>query len=224
MITFNLKNKGRVNQYFGGSAAINPANIYTSLGVVGHTGIDTDNGFNSPVPCDNSGLVYKIFTPDVSSEGYQAVCQIVDDGVDVVEVMYGHLNTLNVFKGQYINAGDIVGTQGNKGYVFAGALQITKAMQAAGDLRGHHLHTQYRPVKKVASVSRGKHYLNNINGTRYRDSQNNVYEVLFNDNGYKGCVNPLNYLQNKDTVRDNQLQQISLLQKVVALLKQLYNK
>lgn len=222
MIKFKLKNKGTVNQWFGGAP-----DRYAAIGVGGHPGIDTSNGFDSPVPCDNAGLVYKTVTPETSSEGYQGIWMIVESGTDVVEVAYGHLNRLLVKDDAIITEGTIVGTQGNKGFVFFGGTRITPDMQAAGDTRGNHLHTQYRPVRKVKKITKGMHYLNLLSGKRYKDENGYYYEIVNYDNGFNGCVNPMNYhTEDAATGTKVAIQQtlIATLQKVVAIYQSLLTK
>lgn len=220
MIKFTLTDKGTVSQEFGGSPSTNSTQ-YSSLGLKGHSGIDTGNGWDTPVRSDNAGYVYKIAYANKSPSNWQAVYILVDDAV---EVCYGHLNTVLVQEGDQVSVGQIIGTEGNHGYVFSGGTQITPEMQKAGDHRGHHLHTSYRPVKLVTKVSRGKYYLTTTLGARYKEGTS-LFEVINTDNGYNGCVNPRNYLATGDTPEiTKQKTIIAILQKVVGLYKQLLNK
>lgn len=219
MVKFKLRTKGVITQYFGGSPASNPTQ-YTVRGQSGHSGIDSQLGWNAPVECDNDGMVYKVFRKENSSENWQGVYMLVHDKDDeFVEVCQGHFNTILVREGYHILEGTVIGLEGNKGYVFSGGVQITPAMQEAGDKRGHHVHTSYRPVRRVSRVKRGEQYLLTVAGVKYQDPAGNYYEIINKDNGFKGCVNPYLYLY------ENSIQEkLTLLQRLLPWLLARYNR
>ena len=215
MIKFKLDNKGSIYQEFGGSPSTNPTQ-YTSIGIKGHSGIDTGNGWDTPVPCDNTGYVYKIAYAEKSPSNWQAVYMLVEEGKDIVEVCYGHLNQLYARPGEILNEGSYVGTEGNHGYVFSGGTEITPQMQKASDHRGHHLHTSYRPVKKVTERKRtSRYYLLNTDGSVFK-RDGFYYEIINTDNGYNGCINPRNYLY-KNSNEEN----LGLIAKILQAVKSL---
>ena len=213
MAKFKLDNKGSISQEFGGAPSTNPTQ-YTSIGIKGHSGIDTSRGWDMPVPCDNTGYVYKIAYAEKSPSNWQAVYQLVPDGNNFVEVCYGHLNKVYVSINQTIDEGSYVGSEGNHGYVFSGGTEITPEMQKQGITLGHHLHTSYRPVKRVAQRKRGNsYYLTNADGSVYK-KDGFYYEIINVDNGYNGCVNPRNYLY-KNSNEEN----LGLIAKILQLLR-----
>lgn len=167
--------------------------------VVGHPhpGVDYSNGWGSPVYSDNFGIVYKVIKPNMSPSGWCGVYYLCpSDEYGWVEVCQGHLSHVAVKVGQVVREGTIVGLEGNKGEVYSNGERITKAMQEAGDKRGHHVHEQYRPVRQVRKVKSGKHYLNDASGARYRDADGYYYEIIF-DNETKGCINPYTFVVEK---------------------------
>lgn len=196
MVRFKLKNKGRVTQWFGGKPE-----QYKPLGLAGHNGIDTVVGWDKPVAADNPGLIYKIIENPVSN--WAGTYQLVpEQGDEYVEICQGHFNKVLVKEGDTVIEGQHLGLEGNKGMVFSGGVRITPEMQDAGDRRGTHTHTQYRPVRRVKQARRGRHYLNANNGNRYRDAEGYFYEIIQNDNGFRGCVDPMRYHRENTIMED----------------------
>jgi hypothetical protein len=196
MVKFKLKGKGVVTQGFNNANA-----MYADRGGV-HTGIDTFLGWNKPITADNNCFVYKIITKDQSAEGWQGVYMLVPQGGDFfVEIVAGHFNDIRVSEGQSILEHQLIGLEGNKGFVFSSGVRITREMQENGDRRGTHTHTGYRPVKRVRRVRSGQHYLN-IRGARYRDAEGYFYEILHPNNGTNGMVNPMDYHRENTMLED----------------------
>lgn len=189
MVKFKLKNKGRITQGF---ANVNP--IYKDRDVTVHSGIDSVVGWDKPVTCDNDCFVYKTITKEQSKENWQGVYMLVHDyGDNYVEICQGHFNKIMVKEGQDILEHTVIGLEGNKGFVFSGGQRITKEMQDAGDQRGTHTHTSYRPVTRVKKVRSGKYYLLTNTGIKYKDKDGYFYEITHQDNGVKGMVDPYLY-------------------------------
>lgn len=155
-----------------------------------HTGVDWTIGWAVPVRTDNAGYVYKIHRFEETASGWQAVWLLVPEGDHFVEVCYGHLLEVHVKVGQWVKEDQVVGLEGNRGEVYSGGRRITKAMQLAGSKEGHHVHEQYRPVRAVWKVYTGRHYLNNTDGSRYRDKLGRYYEII-HENEQQGCIDPL---------------------------------
>jgi hypothetical protein len=177
------------NQGFG----VNPA-VYAPLH--GHTGIDLACGFGTPIHSPVDMYAYKVLTkesPAHDGSGFTGVFGIVDDGIESYEYLIGHCDP-SVQQGAHVKQGDIIGTEANHGLVFQNGVQITLAMQAAGDRRGAHRHNQKRPVWKVPRTRPGYEYLDCYSdeaaGSIYRDAQGMYYEVWDYDDGFHGCIDP----------------------------------
>jgi hypothetical protein len=116
-------------------------------------------------------------------------------------VIQGHFNKILVKEGENIPEAAVIGLEGNKGFVFSGGQRITTEMQKAGDKRGTHTHTSYRPVQRVRTIKSGQHYLNTAKGTRYKDKDGYYYQIVYRDNNIKGHVDPYWY-QDEDDWRE----------------------
>jgi hypothetical protein len=173
-------------QPFGG----NYNESYAASGLKGHTGQDWGCGFGTPIHTPFAGLVYKVLTkenPSSDGSGFTGVFMLVDNGLESFEWLVGHCDP-TVKVGDQVNVGDVIGTEANHGTVFAGNIQITLAMQAAGDQRGHHRHEQKRPYMKTKSLSGVA--LSIEGGGMYRDADGFYYQVFDYKNGFNGCVDP----------------------------------
>lgn len=175
-------NNCNVAQTFGANATP----IYVQGGNKGHSGWDIGCGFGSDILAPFDMYVYSVIdknSPMLGPEGYTQVGGIVNTELETFEFIIGHCDPAvqvgDVKKGQKI------ATEANHGPVFDGQLQITLAMQRAGDKRGSHRHYQKRPLYKVTSTGWGT-YLNAYG--YYRDSQGYYYQVVDPNNGYQGCV------------------------------------
>lgn len=183
--------KKRVTYGFGNNGIASSKYIE----VVGHphTGVDYSNGYGSPVVSDNYGFVYKIIKPEQSPSGWCGVYYLCPDNkYGWVEVCQGHLSRVDVKVGDVVREGQVIGLEGNKGEVYSGGKLVTKAMQESGDRRGHHVHEQFRPVRRVLKVNSKKHYLNRADGRKYCDRQGYYYEIQL-DNDTRGCVDPYEF-------------------------------
>lgn len=177
-----------VGQGFGANA--NP--LYASDQLLGHPGVDDSCGWGTPVKAPYPGRVLKVLTPEHPANdgsGYTAVAWLVDDGIECFEWTEGHL-TPSVTAGIDLHRGDIIGTEANHGQVYSGNIPITLAMQKAGDQRGHHRHSQKRPVMAVRSTTPSGTYLTSQNASPYYDGTF-YYQVVSPRNGYAGCISPL---------------------------------
>ena len=193
---FKILNKGLITQGFNENAN----GAYAAMGMTGHPGIDWTQGWGSRIQADNGGYCYKVFLPQERPDNWSAVYILVPDGDDFIEWNLGHLSRIFIREGMDILEGQYVGKEGNFGLVYSGGTQITPEMQDAGDHRGSHVHEQYRPVRRVTKALATKHYLENKDGSLYKDKDGFYYEVK-NENGTQGCVSPMDYVY-KDTVAD----------------------
>jgi hypothetical protein len=166
---------------------------YAEGGLQGHTGIDVNCGWDTPIHANYDGVVYKIINdlqPANDGSNYWMIatlCQKGTDG-DWHEHSYGHVNKIFVKEGDIVKRGDLIGTEGNHGKVFEGGIEITPAMQKAGDKRGHHRHYQDRYIKREVGTEPHKTYLSGFGQTVYRDKFDYCYLIPNYTNGYNGCV------------------------------------
>jgi len=176
-----------VTQRFGENAT----KYYEDHWMDGHTTYDWEQPYGTAVPFCATGVVYSVMNrdnPDPSR--YRAVFQIVHDGPISYEVSYGHLDKIYAKVGQMAQAGQILGTEGNTGDVFASGRAVTKEERLNGSHAGAHLHgPQVRPCRRVKFTSQGKQYLSDGYGL-YRDGAANYYEVIDYENGFNGCIDP----------------------------------
>jgi hypothetical protein len=186
--------------YQGQSFAQNFNPVYSQMGYKGHTGVDVNCGFGSPIYSPFDGYVYKVLTkerPAADGSGFTGVFMIVDDGVECFEWLAGHCDP-TVQVGATVRKGEQIATEANHGTVFSGNLQITLAMQRAGDQRGSHRHYQKRPVKRTMPMIQRREYLTTVGGGLYRDKVGYYYEIFAPNNGYNGCTDPLAPVLSRD--------------------------
>lgn len=178
-----------ITQKFGDNA--NP--LYAQEGLKGHPAYDWGAPWDSPVRnCAASAYCYSVMhKDDPTLMDYRAVFTIVEDGNDIYELSYGHLHTIVAEVGKTYQVGDILGTVGNTGPVYAGSHEVTEAEKDAGSHAGAHLHgPQVRPVMRVKTIdySSGNGYLMDATGF-YKDSDGWYYKIINYTNGYNGCIN-----------------------------------
>lgn len=179
--------------YQGQGFGQNANTSYKAGGLQGHTGIDINCGFGTPIPSPVSGTVYKVLTsslPANDGSGFTGVFILVDNGYESYELLVGHCNP-TVQPGTRVSFGDIIGTEANHGTVFSGGTQITLAMQGAGDQRGAHRHYQLRPyqmVPKTDGLPCLSAYSDSGYAAPYYDGA--YYQIWGYDNGFNGCVDP----------------------------------
>jgi len=178
-----------IQQLFGQNANTS----YATSGLRGHPAVDTRCGFGTDVLAKYSGIAYKVLTknnPSNDGSGFTGVFQIVDDGIECFEWLTGHLDP-TISQLTELQKGDKIGTEANNGTVFSGGIQITLAMQKAGDQRGSHRHYQKRAIMPVKRTSWGKQYLTaQGTGSPYWHD-GHYYEIIGYSNGFNACINPL---------------------------------
>lgn len=175
----------------------NPEN-YKPL--AGHPGYDEHCGFGTPVhwPIVNADRmwVYKIINdkqPAFDGSGYWAVFAIVERQGQFFEFHVGHLSRIDVKEGDALEPGQVIGLEGNRGYVFENGVRITLEMQRRGDRRGSHRHYQKRPVVRIAGDTYSGSFLMAYDPSgpqRYVDPQGFRYVTPLKQfrNGFNGCV------------------------------------
>lgn len=202
-------------QGFGASPA-------TYAPLAGHPGIDLGKspqggGYGSPIHAIADMHAYKVLTPSSPSNdgsGFTGVFGIVDDGIELYELLYGHCDP-TIMQGVDVKKGDIIGTEANHGLVFQGNTQITLAMQKAGDRRGSHRHMQKRPVFRTPTMTQpalSEH--SDVTGT-YRDPEGFYYQIFNHSNGFNGCVDPTKSIFNRDLTVGSEGYDVFVLQRIL---------
>lgn len=184
-----LKPRGWVSQGFG----LNDVD-YKLYGYKGHPGIDFVQGFKSSIVACGDGKIYKTLNKNYPNlAGNRAVCQLVEDGELVYEVVYLHVLDIYCSVGDYVVEGQPIATEGNTGACWTavgGTIhELTLEERLVGV--GSHLHFGFKPCKKVLKLEEGKTYLMTEFGEKYFDGF--YYEVLFPDNGLDGFIDPTPY-------------------------------
>lgn len=206
--------------YKGQGFSQNLNTSYKGEGLIGHTGEDWSCGFGTPIHSLFDGYVYKVLTvehPSNDGSGFTGVFMIVDDGKEMFEWLVGHCNP-SVPAGTWVKKGDIIGTEANHGDVYSGNIQITLAMQAAGDERGAHRHYQKRPIWKSKTMSQPALSAYNDLGGTYRDDQGYYYPIWNYYNGFNGCVDPSKPVFTRDLWLGNTGYDVFVLQRVLTVL------
>lgn len=211
-----------ITQRFGQNAN----DSYHTDHLAGHTAIDWAIPYGDPIFACVSAPVYSVINrnnPDKMR--YRAVFQLLEVGDVVYEISYGHLDTIYVAPGTFVNAGEVLGTCGNTGTVYSGSQLVTGDSKNAGSKAGAHLHgPQVRLCRKVSRTVPGHTYLNDGNGIYYKNGW--YYEVINYDNGFNGCIDPwplFNGLQAKNAAQTLSLYS-SLITTLQSLLKALRGK
>lgn len=173
---------------------------YLPLGVNGHPGVDKYCGFGSPVFWPIVGAdrawVYKIINdeqPAFDGSGYWAIFAIVERQGQFFEFQIGHLSRIDVKEGDELHTGQLVGLEGNRGFVFESGVRITLEMQRRGDTRGSHRHYQKRTVIRIPSDIYSGSFLTAYDRTgprKYQDDRGFWYVTPMKQfrNGFNGCV------------------------------------
>lgn len=182
-------------QGFGQNA--NP--LYAAAGQKGHTGVDDTCGYGSKIYSLKKGTVYKIIDdkhPALDGSGYWGVfilCQEPDGRW--IEWQIGHCSKIYVKPGDKVEPWDFIGEEGNHGGVYFNGIQITKAMQDAGDKRGSHRHYNKKFLKPMTEVERDTFrgafltdYSSQFPPILHTDEQGRLYGVVDTFNGYNGSV------------------------------------
>lgn len=181
-----MKPECTIAQGFGGNATV----TYKAGGLLGHSGVDHDCGFGSPIHSYwDYEYVYKILTKDHPSNdgtGFTGVFTIVEQNGVCFEFLYGHGNPAPGILGKTITKGTVIGTQANNGEVYANGIRITLDMQKAGDTRGTHRHDQARMLRKDKEIKPNTRYLTDLSGG-YLYLNGFFYAIPDYNNGYNGC-------------------------------------
>jgi len=214
MPVFRLDNKGIITQGFD-----NPNKIYKDRGG-SHTGIDYYLGHKKPVPCDNDGYVYKTYeVGDLDSNWCGVYMLVPTDSPNVfMEIVQGHFIENHISEGDYVKQGTIIGLQGNYGFVYGnynGKYQrVPVKAQLAGDSSGSHVHESWRPVSLVNKTTRGKKYLKDSSGKKYK-YKDKYCEIIYQDNGIKGYIDPKQHTVDINKIRKRKEQIKALVNQII---------
>lgn len=172
--------------------------LYAAAGQKGHTGVDDTCGYGSKIYALKKGMVYKIIDKDhpaSDGSGYWGVfmlCQEPDG--KWIEWQIGHCSKIYVKPGDFVEPWDFIGEEGNRGGVFSGGIQITKAMQDAGDKRGSHRHYNKKFLRPLTEEERDTfrgayitEFSTSFPPTLYQ-KDGKYYGVIDYYNGYNGSV------------------------------------
>lgn len=182
------------NQPFGA----NYNSYYKEGGLKGHSGTDLGCEYKQEIHSACDGYVYSVLNlnnPDLTR--YRAVYVLVDDDKDdtmAYEVSYGHLMDILVKTGDYVKAGQVIGTAGNTGNVFVGGVEVTREEKNAGSTKGTHLHFQVRELYKNKAYQYKDNYPI-FDGTDLLKKNDFFYFVRDFTNGYNGCVDPEQFFE-----------------------------
>lgn len=209
----------------------------------GHSGYDRHCGYGTEIEwpiVDANSVFYKEISkkyPARDGSGYSAVCGICEREGEVFEFQIGHPSNILAKLGSTLTTGQVVALEGNHGFVFENGVQITKAMQDAGDKRGSHRHYQKRPVWRTKILEAGEMYLDAFGGKPYKDSNGFYYKVIDYKNGFNGCVDPRGELDRYDSWKNKPIdltqifepndppiivqQKISLVQSLIQVLQKI---
>lgn len=201
----------------------NATETYKKNGLIGHTTLDYGGKCGDSIYNCARGFCYSVMNKDNANlDKYRAVFILVEDGEFVYELSYGHLDKIYAVPGTWYGVGDVIGTLGNTGEVYMNGKRVTNEIRAKVPCAGGHLHgVQVRKCRKVSKVNPKKKYLSDANGTYVWNGS--YIEIVNYWNGLNGCVNPMDFYNGilASTVIQNMKLQVSLLTKVVSLLKML---
>ena len=190
---------GSITQYFGE----NPS-LYARMGMKGHNGVDLVAPHGTLMVAIEAGTIIDV---RLQEDGYGRHLRLLGKAKDGVcnEWTYGHCDEICVEVGMTVKEGEPVASMGNTGFVISGQTPFWAFNPHAGT----HDHMGLRKVKR------------SVKGWSYPGSTIKI-EVLNYGNGYKGAIDPLPYFKINTTPDvENLKTQVSLLSRVVELLKQL---
>jgi murein DD-endopeptidase MepM/ murein hydrolase activator NlpD len=189
---------GQVTQFFGENEA-----LYSRFGMKGHNGIDLVAPHGSPMYAIEDATVVNV---NDDPKGFGKHVRIITYGTDCREWTYGHCAEILVKVGDTVSEGQKIATMGNTGFVVSGATPFWKVNPYAGT----HLHLGLREVRRSR------------NGWSYPGSTVKI-DVLNYQNGYKGAIDPVPWLNSaqsdESTRRQQMLTVISLLNSMIRLLQ-----
>ena len=173
---------GSIYQYFGVSGL-----YYGRLGILGHNGIDIATKYGSLVVATHSGKVAEVYYNQTL--GGQVIAITGNERFNyeneecVIHTVYGHLikDSQRVKVGDVVEAGQAIGLEGNTGFVISGNIAY---WGDAPNQIGTHLHFGC--------------YIVRASDWKYQNP----------NNGFKGAVNPLFFLDTDEKEKVSSLKEI----------------
>lgn len=125
--------RGSITQYFGENKALYAKNVCFMGRCMtgGHNGIDAVAPWGTPVYAVKSGKVVEV-KHDAGGYGKHVRILTHDTPIGGEEWTYGHLSSISVKLGQWVQEGEEIGKMGNTGFVVSGATPYWKANPHAG--------------------------------------------------------------------------------------------
>ena len=207
-LKLSLHPKGDVTQWFGE----NPA-LYGRMGLKGHNGIDIVRPHGEQMYAIEDAEVVNVKD---DPNGYGRHVRIISTAQNrngfYNEWTYGHCHTIGVKVGDQVKAGDPIATMGNTGFVVSGPANYILAdgsivpIWKTNPYAGTHLHLGLRQVSKPRK-----------GGWSYEGSKLRINTDAY-DNGFKGAIDPLPYLDVEADKVAKMLKIIELAKIAIALL------
>jgi len=162
---------GDITQYF----AENPK-LYAHLNLAGHNGVDIVRPYGEHLFAIEDGIVADTKEePTGHGRNVRLISTAEENGCHR-DWVYAHLDMVAVKPGQEVKAGQFIGRMGNSGFVVSGNTPYWENNPYAGT----HLHFGVRLLKP------------NRRGWAY-PGMDTRWEVVNNENGYKGRFDPIKY-------------------------------
>lgn len=186
--------------------AENPQLYKAATGVAGHNGIDIAVRQPAAIYAATDGVV-TIASNDVRGYGMHVriVSPVLEDGYRY-ETVYGHMDEITVVFGQTVKKGDIIGYEGNTGFVISNSTPYWGNAPAG---KGVHLHFACKRLSD--DLSKG------FNADYFLAGKYVKLAVLNMNNGFNGYIDPLPLLTDKP-------EPITLNQKAMDYLERNQNK
>ena len=166
---------GSITQYFGENVQL----YLDCCGLHGHNGIDWVASHGTPLLAVEDGIIVEVKN---SPNGYGKHVILLSGEHEWV---YGHCYTIPVNVGDLIEAGDIIATMGNTGFVVSGPTPFWKFNPFAGT----HLHLGLRICKRIE---------NEFEPHNITYSSGHMGMIQNYDNGKKGAVDYSDLLPRPD--------------------------
>lgn len=189
-----------IDNGFGPSSPAVQAYYQKTLGLDGHPGVDFNIPFGTPIPSSIDAVCSCVLSKDNPDPSFFRAVNLIYDDEDGTsyEIQSGHCSEIDATVGTTYTVGQQIAEVGNTGTVFFNGKEVTKAEKLAGSRNGSHCHFQVRVLKKVPAsepLHPEKHYVND--GTQILTLNGYHYEVPDWNNGYNGCVDPMQFFEQK---------------------------
>ena len=165
--------KGAVLQGFGENPKLYSSICYSGKCLAGHNGADCISHYGDQIFAVADGVIGEV---KEDAGGYGKHIRLI---TSEYEVTYGHLSEIFCETGQPVIAGEVIGLEGNTGFVVSGQTPFWNI----NPYRGTHLHLGVRKIKQVPIQEADLHYANSTIHVKVENY----------DNGYFGAIDPLQF-------------------------------